>query len=82
MGKKSPTRQTGEANVPPPLKVSSDIVTNHPGMVPGTNPADYLTNDIEFETMEVDKFRFQYGQPLDKPDQPPLTMMMRRLHVW
>ena len=42
----------------PPLKVSSDIVANHLGMVPGTNPADYLTDDIEFETMEVDEFRF------------------------
>ena len=42
----------------PPLKVSSDIVVNHMGMVPDTNPADYLTDDIEFETMEVDEFRF------------------------
>ena len=26
----------------PPLKVSSDIVANLPGMLPGTNPGDYL----------------------------------------
>ena len=75
-------RRTSEPIVPP-LKVSSDIVANHPGMVPGTNPADYLTDDIEFETMEVDEFRIQDGQPLIKPDHPPpLTTMMRRLHEW
>ena len=61
----------------PPLKVSSDIVANQPGMVPGTNPADYLSDDIEFETMEVDEFKFQHGQPVVKPDHPPpLTTMM------
>ena len=66
----------------PPLKVSSDIVANHPGMVPGTNPADYLNDDVEFEIMEVDTSRYQYGKPLVKPDQPPLTTMMRKLHDW
>jgi hypothetical protein len=32
--------------------------------------------------MEVDEFRYQYGQPLVKPDHPPLTTMTRRLHKW
>ena len=66
----------------PPLKVSSNIVANHSGMVPGTNPADYLSDDIVFDTMEVEEFRYQYGKPLVKPDHPPLTMMMRRFHEW
>ena len=35
----------------PPLKVSSDIVANLPGMVPDTNPADYLGDDVVFGTM-------------------------------
>ena len=51
-------------------------------MVPCTNPADYLSDDIEFETMEVDEFRYKYGQPLVKPGHPPLTKMMRRFHEW
>ena len=51
-------------------------------MVPGTNPADYLNDDVEFEIMKVDEFRYQYVQPLVKPDPPPLTTMMRRLHEW
>jgi hypothetical protein len=52
----------------PPLKVSSDIIANLPGMLPGTNPADYLSDDIEFETMEVDEFRYEYGKPLGTRD--------------
>ena len=47
-----------------------------------TNPADYLSDDVEFEIMEVEEFRYQYGQPLVKPDHPPLTTMMRRFHDW
>lgn len=62
--------------------MSSDIVANHPRLVPGTNPADYLSDDVEFEIMEVDSFRYQHGKPLVKPDPPPLTTMMRRLHEW
>jgi hypothetical protein len=30
----------------PPLKVSSDIVANHPGLLPGTNLGDYLGDDV------------------------------------
>ena len=66
----------------PLLKVSSDIVANYPRMVPGTNPADYLSDDVEFETMEADELKYEYGKPLVKPDRPPLTTMMRRLHEW
>ena len=51
-------------------------------MVLGTNPADYLSDHVEFETMEVDKFKYKYGKHLVKPDHPPLTTMMRRLHEW
>ena len=66
----------------PPLKVSSDIVANHPGMVPGTNLGNYLPDDVPIEFMEVDEFRYEYGRPLVKPDHPRLTTMMRRLHDW
>ena len=65
-----------------PLKVSSDIVANHLGMVPSTNLVDYLSDDVEFETMEADELKYEYGKPLVKPDRPPLTTMMRRLHEW
>ena len=64
----------------PPLKVSSDIVANHPGLVPGTNLGDYLGDDVHFDTMEVDEFRYQYGKPLVKDGSPPLTTMMRRFY--
>ena len=63
--------------------MSSDIVANHPGLVPGTNLGDYLRDDVQFETLEVvEIFRYEHGKPLGKPDHPPLTMMMRRLHQW
>ena len=66
----------------PPLKVSSDIVANHPGILPGTNLADYMhDDDAHFDIMEVDEFRYQYGKPLVK-DEKSLTTMMRRLHDW
>ena len=51
-------------------------------MVPGTNPADYLGDDVHFETMEVDEFRYQNGKPLIKDGSPPLTTMMGRFHEW
>ena len=76
-GKKFPARRTGKPIVPP-LKVSSDIVANLPGMVPGTSPADYLGDDVHFETMEVDEFIYQFGKPPIKDGSPPLTTMMRR----
>ena len=66
----------------PPLKVTSEIIANLPGMVPDTDPGDYLGDDIEFETVEVDEFRYHYGKPLIKPDHPTLTTMMRRFHEW
>ena len=62
--------------------MSSDITANHLGLVPGTNPADYLSDDVQFEMLEVDIFRYEYGKPLVKLDHPPLTMMMRRFHDW
>ena len=45
----------------PPLKVSSDIIANHPRLLPATSPSDYLSDDVEFKIMEVDSFRYQYG---------------------
>ena len=66
----------------PPLKVSSDIVANHPGMVPDTNLGDYLPDDVPIEFMEVDEFRFEYKRPLVKLGHPRLTTMMQRLHDW
>ena len=80
-GKNSPARRTGEPIVPP-LKVSSDIVANLPGMLPGTNPGDYLPDDAHFDIMEVDGHKYQNGKPLVKPGHPPLTTMMRRFHMW
>ena len=66
----------------PPLKVSSDIVANHPGMLPGTNPGDYLPDDAHFDTMEVDEFKYQYGKPLVKDGTLALTTMIQRFHEW
>ena len=51
-------------------------------MVPGTNPGDYLGDDVQFETMEVDEFRSQHGKPLVKDESPALTTMMQRFHEW
>ena len=62
--------------------MSSDIVANLSGMVPGTNPGDYLPDDAHFDTMEVNKHKHRYGKPLIKPGHPPLTTMMRRFHEW
>ena len=66
----------------PPLKMSSDIIANHPRMVLGTNPGDYIPDDAHFDTMEVDEFKYRYRKPLVKPGHPPLTTMMRRFHEW
>ena len=65
----------------PPLNVSTDIVANLPGMLPGTNPGDYMTDDDAnfFETMEVVTLRFEHGKPLVRPG-TSLTTMMQRFH--
>ena len=64
----------------PPLNVSSDIVANDPGMVPGySNLGDYLPDDVHYEIMEVDEHKYHYGKPLVK-DVKSLSTMMRRLH--
>ena len=62
--------------------MSSNIVANLLGMVPGTNLADYLPDDAHFDTMEVDEFKYWYRKPLVKPGHPHLTTMMRRFHKW
>ena len=80
MGKKFPSSANKRTNRAPPLKVSNNIVANHPGILPGTNPGDY--GDAHFDIMEVDEFRYQYGKPPIKPGHPPLTTMMRRFHDW
>ena len=62
--------------------MSSDIVANAPGMVPGySNLRDYLPDDAHFDIMEVDEFKYEYGKPLVK-DEKSLTTMMRRFHDW
>ena len=64
----------------PPLNVSSDIVANAPGTVPGySNLRDYLPDDVHFDFLEVDEHRYEYGKPLVK-DEKSLTTMMRRFH--
>jgi hypothetical protein len=81
-GKTIPQLGEQEKQSCPPLKVSSDIA-NHPGLLPGTNLGDYVGDDVQFETLEaVEIFRYEHGKPLVKPDHPPLTTMMRRLHDW
>jgi hypothetical protein len=50
-------------------------------MVPGTNPGDYLPDDIQFDRLEVDELKFRHGYPLVRPDQQ-LPTMMRRFHEW
>ena len=63
--------------------MSSDIVANAPGMVPGySNLGDYLPDDVHLDTMEVDEFKYQYGKPLIKDGTLALTTMMRRFHDW
>ena len=51
-------------------------------MLPGTNPSDYLSDDVHFDKMEVDEFRYQYRKPLVKDGTLALTTMMRRFHEW
>jgi hypothetical protein len=63
--------------------VSNDIIANHPWLLHLTNLGYYLGDDVQFETLEtVEIFRYEHGKPLVKPDHPPLTTMMRRLHEW
>ena len=62
--------------------MSSDIVANDPGMVPGySNLEDYLPDDVHYDFLEVDEHRYKYGKPLVK-DEKSLTTMMRRFHDW
>ena len=79
-GKKIPQLGEQENQSFPPLKVSSDIVENQP-LLPGFTIGDYLPDDVEFETMEVDEFKYHYGKPLIK-DTLALTTMMQRFHDW
>ena len=62
--------------------MSSDIVANAPGMVPGySNLGDYLPDDVHYDFLEVDEHIYEYGKPLVK-DEKSLTTMMRRFHNW
>ena len=62
--------------------MSSDIVANALGTVPGyNNLGDYLPHDVHFDFLEVDEHRYEYGKPLVK-DEKSLTTMMRRFHNW
>ena len=62
--------------------MSSGIVANAPGMVPGySNLRDYLPDDVHFGFLGVDEHRYEYGKPLVK-DEKSLTTMMRRFHNW
>ena len=61
---------------------ASDIVANHPGILPGTNPGDYMhDNDAHFDIMEVDEFKYEHGKLLVK-DGTTLTTMIQRFHDW
>ena len=43
----------------------------------------YLGDDVQFEPLELlEIFIYEHGKLLVKPDHPPLTTMMRRLHEW
>ena len=62
--------------------MSSDIVANALGMVPGySNLGDYLPDDQLPDFLEVDEHKYEYGKPLVK-DEKSLTTMMRRFHNW
>ena len=50
-------------------------------MAPGTNLADYVTDDLLPDVLEVDDHIYQYGKSLAK-DARTLTTMMRTLHDW
>ena len=65
-----------------PLKVLSDDIFDENGMVRGTKIGDYMPDDVQFESLEEEEYKYQYGHPLYKPGTPPLTTMMRRLHTW
>lgn len=82
LGKKLPSSANKQSNRAPPLNVSSDIVANAPGTVPGySNLRGYLPDDVHFDFLGVDEHRYEYGKPLVK-DEKSLTMMMRRFHNW
>ena len=70
----------------PPLKVSSDIVVaNDSGLLPGTNPGDYVNDSVIFEIAKVtneETYKYVPGKPLIKPGHPPLTPRMHELHEW
>jgi hypothetical protein len=59
-GKKNPQLSEQANQSCPLLKVSSDIVANLPGMLPGTNPGDYLPDDAHFDIMEVDELTSEH----------------------
>ena len=59
----------------PPLNVS-----NAPGTVAGYgNLADYLSDDVHYDFLELDEHKYVYGKPLVK-DERSLTTMMQRFH--
>ena len=53
------------------------VIANHPEMVPGTNPDDYLRDDVTKE-----QYKYVHGKPLVKPGHPPLAPMMHKFHEW
>ena len=66
----------------PPLKVSSDMVANDPRMVPGyTNLGDYVSDDVQYDFLDVQIQRYEYGKPLVKNERS-LSTNMQRLHDW
>lgn len=66
--------------------MSSDIVVaNDSGLLPGTNPGDYVNDSVIFEIAEVtnrETYEYVLGKPLVKPGHPPLTPRMHELHEW
>ena len=53
------------------------VIANHPEMMPGTNPDDYLGDDVTKE-----QYKYVHEKPLVKPGHHALTRMMHRLHEW
>jgi hypothetical protein len=61
------------------------VFTDTPGVAavaPGFNPSDYLSEDVLFESAEVENFKNEHGKCLVRSDDDELnlSMMMRRLH--
>ena len=58
------------------------MVANDPRMVPGySNLRDYVSDDVQYDFLDVQIQRYEYKKPLVKNERS-LSTNMRRLHDW